>query len=47
MVVLVVGFRWWLGSIRGNGGGGGWWFGFWVLFECGDFQFRCFLVVSR
>ena len=32
MVVLVVGFRWWLGSIRGGGGGGGgWWFGFWVL----------------
>ena len=31
MVVLVVGFQWWLGSIRGNGGGGGWWFGFWVL----------------
>ena len=40
MVVLVVGFRWWLGSIRGNGGGGGWWFGFWVL----GFGF-CFSVV--
>ena len=40
MVVLVVGFRWWLGSIRGSGSGGGWWFGFCfsvVIFSLGVF----------